>query len=182
MGDADRRRRTPRDQPRKDGDAQGSRRRRTHDRGSGQPDLRRCECAAAGVGGSGGEVQPQAPRPDSSPQRTRRRPDLHAQCADPGHEACSREGRPEHRGHRTSSRSTKLLPRSSWPGSRKSAQIRPRSTSTAARSHSVTRSAATGTKLMATLLNELERTGGRYGLLTICEGGGTANATIIERL
>ena len=41
---------------------------------------------------------------------------------------------------------------------------------------------ATGTKLMATLLNELERTGGRYGLLTICEGGGTANATSIERL
>ncbi|MCJ0901869.1 acetyl-CoA C-acetyltransferase [Rhodococcus sp. ARC_M6] len=41
---------------------------------------------------------------------------------------------------------------------------------------------ATGTKLMATLLNELERTGGRYGLLTICEGGGTANVTIIERL
>ncbi|CAN5524767.1 acetyl-CoA C-acetyltransferase [soil metagenome] len=41
---------------------------------------------------------------------------------------------------------------------------------------------ATGTKLMATLLNELERTGGSYGLLTICEGGGTANATIIERL
>ena len=41
---------------------------------------------------------------------------------------------------------------------------------------------ATGTKLMATLLNELERTGGRYGLLTICEGGGTANVTIIERV
>ncbi|MEE2031496.1 acetyl-CoA C-acetyltransferase [Rhodococcus chondri] len=41
---------------------------------------------------------------------------------------------------------------------------------------------ATGTKLMATLLNELERTGGRYGLLTICEGGGTANVTIIERI
>lgn len=41
---------------------------------------------------------------------------------------------------------------------------------------------ATGTKLMSTLLNELERTGGRYGLLTICEGGGTANVTIIERL
>ena len=41
---------------------------------------------------------------------------------------------------------------------------------------------ATGTKLMATLLNELERIGGRYGLLTICEGGGTANVTIIERL
>ncbi len=41
---------------------------------------------------------------------------------------------------------------------------------------------ATGTKLMATLLNELERVDGRYGLLTICEGGGTANVTIIERI
>jgi len=39
-----------------------------------------------------------------------------------------------------------------------------------------------GTKLMATMLNELERTGGRYGLQTMCEGGGLANATIIERL
>ena len=41
---------------------------------------------------------------------------------------------------------------------------------------------ASGTKLLATLLNELERTGGRYGLETMCEGGGLANATIIERL
>ncbi|MBU3061087.1 acetyl-CoA C-acetyltransferase [Nocardia sp. NEAU-G5] len=41
---------------------------------------------------------------------------------------------------------------------------------------------ATGAKLFATLLNELERVNGRYGLLTICEGGGTANVTIIERL
>ncbi|MFR9731220.1 acetyl-CoA C-acetyltransferase [Saccharopolyspora sp. MS10] len=41
---------------------------------------------------------------------------------------------------------------------------------------------ATGTKLMATLLGELERTGGRYGLQTMCEGGGTANVTIVERL
>jgi acetyl-CoA acyltransferase len=39
-----------------------------------------------------------------------------------------------------------------------------------------------GTKLMSTLLNELERTGGRYGLQTMCEGAGMANATIIERL
>src|SRR5436305_2723211 len=39
-----------------------------------------------------------------------------------------------------------------------------------------------GAKLLATLLNELERTGGRYGLQTMCEGGGMANATIIERL
>jgi acetyl-CoA C-acetyltransferase len=41
---------------------------------------------------------------------------------------------------------------------------------------------ATGTRLMATLLCELERTGGRYGLQTMCEGGGQANTTIIERL
>ena len=41
---------------------------------------------------------------------------------------------------------------------------------------------ATGARLMTTLLNELERTGGRYGLQTMCEGGGQANVTIIERL
>jgi acetyl-CoA C-acetyltransferase len=40
---------------------------------------------------------------------------------------------------------------------------------------------ATGTRLMTTLLNELERRGGRYGLQTMCEGGGQANVTIIER-
>jgi len=39
-----------------------------------------------------------------------------------------------------------------------------------------------GARLMATLVNELERTGGRFGLQTMCEGGGQANATIIERL
>ena len=41
---------------------------------------------------------------------------------------------------------------------------------------------ATGAKLMTTLLHELERTSGKYGLQAICEGGGTANATIIERI
>jgi acetyl-CoA acyltransferase len=41
---------------------------------------------------------------------------------------------------------------------------------------------ASGAKLLATLLNELERTSGRYGLLTMCEGGGLANACVIERL
>jgi acetyl-CoA C-acetyltransferase len=41
---------------------------------------------------------------------------------------------------------------------------------------------ATGTRLMTTLLAELERTGGRFGLQTMCEGGGQANVTIIERL
>jgi acetyl-CoA C-acetyltransferase len=41
---------------------------------------------------------------------------------------------------------------------------------------------ATGCRLMTTLLHELERTGGRYGLQTMCEGGGQANVTILERL
>ena len=41
---------------------------------------------------------------------------------------------------------------------------------------------ASGGKLLGTLLNELERTSGRWGLLTMCEGGGLANATVIERL
>ncbi len=41
---------------------------------------------------------------------------------------------------------------------------------------------ATGARLMTALLYELERRGGRYGLQTMCEGGGQANVTIIERL
>jgi acetyl-CoA C-acetyltransferase len=41
---------------------------------------------------------------------------------------------------------------------------------------------ATGTRLMCTLLHELERSGGRFGMQTMCEGGGQANVTIIERL
>jgi acetyl-CoA C-acetyltransferase len=41
---------------------------------------------------------------------------------------------------------------------------------------------ATGARLMTTMLSALERTGGRYGLQTMCEGGGQANVTIIERL
>ncbi len=41
---------------------------------------------------------------------------------------------------------------------------------------------STGARLIADLVAELERSGGRYGLLTICEGGGMANSTIIERI
>jgi acetyl-CoA C-acetyltransferase len=40
----------------------------------------------------------------------------------------------------------------------------------------------TGARLMTSMLHELERTGGRFGLQTMCEGGGQANVTIIERL
>ncbi len=41
---------------------------------------------------------------------------------------------------------------------------------------------ATGTRLLTTLLGELERSGGRYGLQVMCEGGGQANVTIVERI
>jgi acetyl-CoA acyltransferase len=41
---------------------------------------------------------------------------------------------------------------------------------------------ASGARLMTTLVHELQRTGGRYGLQTMCEGGGMANATLLERL
>ena len=41
---------------------------------------------------------------------------------------------------------------------------------------------ASGVRMTATLLNQLEATGGRYGMQTMCEGGGQANATIIERI
>ena len=41
---------------------------------------------------------------------------------------------------------------------------------------------ASGAKLMTTLVHEMERSGARYGLQTMCEGGGMANATVIERI
>jgi acetyl-CoA acetyltransferase len=41
---------------------------------------------------------------------------------------------------------------------------------------------ASGVRIMTTLLNQLESIGGRYGFQTMCEGGGQANATVIERL
>ena len=56
------------------------------------------------------------------------------------------------------------------------------STRAAARSRSGHPLGASGARLMTTMLNHLEATGGRYGLQTMCEGGGMANATIIERL
>jgi acetyl-CoA C-acetyltransferase len=52
----------------------------------------------------------------------------------------------------------------------------------AARSRSAIRSAPAGTRLMATLVHALHARGGRYGLQTMCEGGGQANVTIVEAL
>ena len=80
------------------------------------------------------------------------------------------------------SRSTRRSPRSCSPGWPRPAPTRSGSTSTVARSRSGHPLGATGARLMTTLLHELERTGGRYGLQAMCEGGGQANVTIIERL
>jgi hypothetical protein len=60
--------------------------------------------------------------------------------------------------------------------------IWPRRMSTVAPSRSVIRWGASGARIMTTLVNVLEQRGGWYGLQTMCEGGGMANATIIERL
>lgn len=65
---------------------------------------------------------------------------------------------------------------------RESAPTSPGSTSTAVQLRLATRWARLGARLMTTLLHALERSGGRYGLQTMCEYGGMANATLIERL
>jgi acetyl-CoA acyltransferase len=67
-----------------------------------------------------------------------------------------------------------------WPGP--SPPIPTSSTPGVGPSPSATRSGPRGVRLMTTLLNQLEATGGRYGFQTMCEGGGQANATVIERL
>ena len=82
----------------------------------------------------------------------------------------------------TSSRSTRRSRRSCWRGRRSTTPTWSKvnvNGGAIALGHPL---GCSGAKLMATLLNELERTGGRYGLQTMCEGGGMANATIIERL
>ena len=82
----------------------------------------------------------------------------------------------------TSSRSTRRSPRSCWRGRRSTTPTWSKvnvNGGAIALGHPL---GCSGARLMTTLLNELERTGGRYGLQTMCEGGGMANATIIERL
>ena len=82
----------------------------------------------------------------------------------------------------TWSRSTRRSPRWCWPGSASTSptwtKVNPNGGAIAI-GHPT---GCSGARLMATLLNEMERTGARYGLQTMCEGGGQANATIIERL
>jgi acetyl-CoA acyltransferase len=73
-----------------------------------------------------------------------------------------------------------FLPEASGPGSRPEEleRLNPRGGAIAI-GHPL---GASGVRLMTTLLNQLESTSGRYGLQTMCEGGGQANATVIERL
>ena len=94
----------------------------------------------------------------------------------------ARAGRADASTTSTWSRSTRRSPRSCWRGRRSTTPTWTRvnvNGGAIALGHPL---GCSGAKLMATLLNELERTGGRYGLQTMCEGGGMANATIIERL
>ena len=115
-------------------------------------------------------------------RRRRRRPAVHAHRTDSGHAA-----------HPRAQRSDDPRPRRlrGERGVRVRAARRGRTTSTPiptrlnpwggaiALGHAV---GASGTRLLGTLLANLEATGGRYGLQTMCEGGGMANATLIERL
>ena len=102
--------------------------------------------------------------------------------ADPGHRAGAGPGRAERRPTSTCSRSTRRSPRCvlAWSADTGASleRINPNGGAIAL-GHPL---GATGAVLMTKLLHELERTGGRYGLQTMCEGGGQANATIIERV
>jgi acetyl-CoA C-acetyltransferase len=121
-------------------------------------------------------------RPLPPPERPRRRSGVDADGADPGDGARAPKSGHDARTTSTSSRSTRPSRRSCSPGRRTTAAIPPRSNvngGAIALGHPL---GATGARLMTTLLYELERTGGRYGLQTMCEGGGQANVTIIERL
>ena len=101
---------------------------------------------------------------------------------DPGHAGGPASGPDCRSTTSTPTRSTRRSRPYRWPGPASSAPTRPSSTRAAAPSRSGHALGASGTRLLTTLLHELEDTGGRYGLQTMCEGGGMANATIIERL
>ena len=107
---------------------------------------------------------------------------VHAHRAHPGHPLRARQGRPDDRRYRRRRDQQAFAPVvMAWLQETKAdpEKVNPSGGRDRARS---SRSGRPAPKLFTTMLNELERTGGRYGLQTMCEGGGTANVTIIERL
>jgi hypothetical protein len=130
--------------------------------------------------GEGGRARPaaagQVPRLRGGPARSA----ADADRADPGYRARCWRAAACRSTTSTPTRSTRPSRRCRWPGREfgaDPARLNPRGGAIAL-GHPL---GGSGTKLMATLLNHLEQTGGRYGLQTMCEGGGMANATIIER-
>ena len=128
------------------------------------------------------QPRPHAAGPDPPHVGARRRPDHDAVGADPGHPAGAGQDGHDGERHRPRRDQRGVRIRSCWPGSRETdfdhEQVNVNGGAIAL-GHPL---GATGARLMTTLLHELERTGGRYGLQTMCEGGGQANVTIIERL
>ena len=150
-------------------------------RGLGEPDLRRSERGPRGVGGCGGPSFLDSASTHSSSERAGRGSHLHAQRADTGHEVRAGQVRFEYRRHRRGGDQRGF--RAGGLGVDQGNRRRSRPGECQRRCDCLGHPlGATGTKLFASMLNELERTGGRFGLQTICEGGGTANVTIIERL
>ena len=171
------RRNTQGDNAGEDGRPVDAERGRPDDSGGGEPDLRRRQCGAAGLRAGGQRPRTQTPRPDP-PLSCRGAGRADADRPIPA--TATRWTRPDCRSTSTSSRSTGVRPVVlAWL--KETGADPERSIPTAAASLRSS-AGATGAKLFATMLNELERTGGRHGLQTMCEGGGTANVTIIERL
>ena len=133
-------------------------------------------------GGRRAPLRPEAARAHPSPVGARRRPGVDADRADPGDPARAGQGGHDARRHRSGRDQRGVRLGRARLAARAQCGPGDASTSTAARSRSAIRWGPPVRKLMTTLLHELERRGGRYGLQTMCEGGGQANVTIIERL
>ena len=145
-------------------------------------DLRRRR-GAAGDHLGGGRAARLAPAGPAARVRHRRcRPGDHADRADPGDRAGPRAGRAHRWPTSTRSRSTRRSPRSigAWLAETGAdpARVNPRGGAIAL-GHPL---GGSGARLMTTLVHHLQQTGGRWGLQTMCEGGGMANATVLERL
>ena len=152
-------------------------------RGHRVADLGRVGRTAHRLRGGGAPARAHAQGPDPHARGDRRGPGVHADRADPGGPARRSAGRSWRstrsrrvRGQRGPSRPVLIA----WSADTGASLARTNPNGGAiALGHPL---GATGAILMTKLVHELERTGGRYGLQSMCEGGGQANATIIERV